>query len=356
MRRPLAAAALLLLPAALPAQVAGARTEQLAEGVYAVLRSYPADEPSDANTLVIVNDADVIVVDANITTASSRRVIEEIRTLTPKPVRYVITTHFHSDHHYGNQAYREAYPGVEFVAHAMTHHDVVHNDIPAFEENIATGYPKLLASLRESLATGARADGTKLTAADSARTVKRLSVYEFFWNEAKTFQIIPPTVVLSDSLVLRRGDRTIVVRHLGRANTRGDLVVWLPNERILATGDVVVAPVPFGFGSFLGEWTGVLKRLKEYPAQVILPGHGAPMRDWRYVDQVNALLESTLAQVKAASAGGTSLEEVRKVVTLADWRERFAGSDALSRRAFDSFWIAPAIERANLEARGELPR
>src|SRR5215207_1350564 len=83
---------------------------KVAEGVYAAVRSEPLAEPVDGNSVVIVNDDDVVVVDANFTPSSARAVLAGIRRLTAKPVRYVVNTHWHGDHVFGNQVYREAFP------------------------------------------------------------------------------------------------------------------------------------------------------------------------------------------------------------------------------------------------------
>jgi glyoxylase-like metal-dependent hydrolase (beta-lactamase superfamily II) len=303
---------------------------------------------------VIINEHDVIVVDANITTSSSRLVIDEIKRLTPNPVRYVIATHAHSDHIYGNQAYREAWPGVDFIAHHTVRDDVINDDIPSFEKNLNTEYPAIIARVKTALATGRRSNGAVVTPQDHADLTRQLQLYEWFVREAGTFRPLPPTITVTDSLVIHRGDRTVVIRHLGRANTHGDLIIHLPGERIVATGDIVVSPTPFSFGSYLGDWVATLAALKRYDAAVILPGHGEPMRDWSYVDRLSTLFAGTLAQVRAAAAGGASLDSVRKVVTLDAFRAQWAGTDRYKLRAFDNLFRTPAVERAYLEARGEI--
>ncbi len=343
----------LLVPAVGTTQVVGLRTVRLADGVYATIRTTLPEDASDANTTIIINDDDVIVVDANITPGSSRAVIAEIKRLTPKPVRYVINTHWHSDHFYGNAAYAQAYPGVEFIAHANTRADIIAEDLPSFEKNVQTEYPAIVARLKNALATGKRSNGAALTTEDRTTFAKQLQLYEWFLGEARTFQPLPPTLTVADSLVLHRGDRRIVVRYLGRANTRGDLIVYLPNERILATGDIVVSPIPFSFGSFPGDWVATLQKLKGYAADVIIPGHGEPQHDWTYVDRVSEFLSATLAQVRAAGANGAPLDSVRKVVTLDAFRDRFAGTNAGLRASFDVL-VNVAVERAYREVRGEL--
>ena len=230
-------------------QASSIRTEKLADGVYAILRGTEPANPSDANTTVIINENDVVVVDANITPGSSRRVIAEIKKLTRKPVRYVINTHVHSDHTYGNMAYADAYPGVEFIAHPGTREDYIKNDIPAFAANQKTEYPGQIAMFRAAIARGKTRDGSRAyTPKEIAGFRQQIAALEWFLTETKDLRHVPATLMVSDSLVLHRGARRIVVLHPGRANTRGDLVVYLPEEKIMATGDMVVSPVPFALG------------------------------------------------------------------------------------------------------------
>jgi cyclase len=327
---------------------------KVADGVYTFVQKEPLASPIDGNTTVIINDADVVVVDTRITPSSAREVIREIKRLTPLPVRFVINTHFHSDHHYGNDAFRQAYPGVEFIAHPMTLKDLLEQDNDSvIRRNVDSTYPAAIALRRKVLADGRTVDGNPLTPALRDFYEKQIPALEFATAELRTVKLVRPTIVTED-LTLHRGKRTIRVRFLGRANTRGDLVVHLPEERIVLTGDILVWPVPFSFGSFLGEWAGTLDRIADLPVDVIIPGHGPPQRDRAYLRRVQGLVQYTLAQAKQAVADGKDLEATRRAVSLDSLRREFAGDDALKIRAFNAFFIAPAVERAWREARGEL--
>ena len=121
------------------------------------------------------------------------------------------------------------------------------------------------------------------------------------------------------------------------------------------TGDILVWPVPFSFGSFLGDWTGTLDKLSALPADVIVPGHGPPQRDRQYLTLVRTLIDTTLAQTKRAVAEGKDLEATRRAMSLDALRRQFTGDDALRIRAFNAFFVTPATQRAWSEARGELP-
>lgn len=334
------------------------RTE-VAPGVHAFVFDNPLGDGAnvDGTSVVIINDADVVVVDAQWTPATTRRVIAEIRALTALPVRYVITTHWHGDHWFGNSAYRDAWPGVEFVSHVNTRTDQVSGELNGGKGvSVVEETQSVITQLADRLAKGKRRDGSPLTAADSTILIRQLAGFRWALPATREVQPIQPTMTVADSLVLHRGNRDIVVRYLGRGNTRGDLSVWLPKEQVLITGDLLVNPAPYSFGSFPGEWQATLGKLRALPAAVIVPGHGAIQRDWRYLDLFVELLAYTRAGAAAAVARGLDLDATRRAVDLSGFRARFAKGDERVGRAFDAFFIAPAVERAWLEARGELDK
>lgn len=331
---------------------------EVAPGVFAFVFDNPLGDAAgvDGTAVVIINESDVVVVDAQWSPTSARRIIAEIRKLTPNPVRYVITTHWHGDHWFGNQAYREAWPDVEFVAHENTLVDLEAKELSGFEEFRRVGLPSTIVDIEKRYANAVRRDGTPYTSADSAMVRRQIAALKWAVPVINEVTPIRPTLTITDSLVLRRGERTIVVRYLGRGNTRGDLTVWLPRERVLVMGDLLVNPAPYSFGSYLGDWTRTLGALRALPVSVIIPGHGAIQRDWAYFDLFVELLEATLRQARDAVAKGLDLEATRKAVDLSALKERFTRGDVAIGRSFDAFFIAPAVERAWLEARGELDK
>ena len=110
----------ILFPTFVFSQPEGFEIVKVAEGVYAAIRKEPPGLTVNGNSIFIINDDDVIVVDTTLTPGSARAELAALRKLTSKPVRYVINTHWHDDHIMGNQVYRDAFPGVEFIAHART--------------------------------------------------------------------------------------------------------------------------------------------------------------------------------------------------------------------------------------------
>lgn len=334
------------------AQQTSYELQRVADGVYTIFRTTDPYTPADGNATVIVNERDVVVVDANLAPSSAREMIAEIRKLTPNPVRYVINTHWHDDHVLGNQAYLEAFPGVEFIAHPRTRTAVLGQVAPSLVKN-AVEYPKTFAQIEKRLAEGKKADGSPMTGEDRARTRRQIAGYRLFMDQMPGIRVTPPSLTAAGDLVLYRGDREIHIRHLGRGNTAGDLVVHLPRERVLITGDLVVAPVPYSFGSFIGEWIRTLGVLRAIDADVIVPGHGPLQHDRQYIDGVIALLEELRRQTTDAVRRGLTLEQTREEVKLDEFRRRFAGDSHERDVAFRLFFLTPAVERAWLDARGE---
>jgi hypothetical protein len=99
-----------------------------------------------------------------------------------------------------------------------------------------------------------------------------------------------------------------------------------------------------------------LAAIRSLDAATIVPGHGAIQHDWRYLDALATLLQSTLKQVSAAVAQGRDLDATRKAVSLDSLTVIFAGNSEMLNRVFQDFFVVPAVERAFREARGQLEK
>jgi cyclase len=325
---------------------------RLADGVHGFVWKSPLDGPIQGNALFIINDRDVVVVDTGLLPSTARVMAAELRKLTANPVRYVVNTHWHDDHHTGNGVYRELWPGVEFIAHRDTRVDLIEK---SYGER-----PKDLVEMQASIeryqrwaATGKDDDGKVLEERRRLRAGEIAALDRAILPELKAAPEIAPDLTFVDRLVLQRGDRTIEVRWLGRGNTRGDTIVVLPKERIVATGDLLVHPIPFGILSYYEDWPVTLDTLAALPVDVLFPGHGPVMGDRAYLRQVQGLLRALVDRVKVAVAAGATLEATQKQVTLEDWKTTLAGDDPVKQRAFDAFFVRPAVERTWRQVKGE---
>ena len=323
-----------------------------AEGVHGLVWREKPFHP-EPNVLIVVNEADVLVVDSEMLPSTTRTVIAEIRKLTPKPVRYLVNTHWHDDHVFGNALFREVWPGLQVIAHVNTRRDAAAQAFGAIKTDLENNRQRI-AQFEEYLRSNTGADGTTMSPERRQRAEYVLRLLKKYDVEIPDVRESLPDVTFTGSLTLQAGARTIRLEHLGRGNTRGDVVVYLPAEKVLASGDLVVAPVPFGIGSYYAEWQETLARLQQFDASTILIGHGPVQHDWGQAARVQRLLADLTSRVKAAVAAGATLEAVQKTVTLDDWKKTLAGDDPAAQRAFDAYFVQPAVERAYRQAKGEL--
>ena len=324
--------------------------QQIAPGVYAVIRREPPGLWFDANNVFIVDDEGVIVIDSNVSPSSTREVLAALRRITDRPVTHVINTHWHEDHILGNRVYREAFPDVQFVAHATTAEDLRTVAANNRRGSLQSG-GEFAAQLRELVRAGRNLAGQEMTDEERASYRKDASLVERYLVDARDFEPVMPTITVDDRLVLRRGGRVVEVLHLGAGHTRADLVVHLPAERIAITGDLVVWPVPLvGSTSFPGAYAATLRRVLDLRPAVIVPGHGPVLRDDAYLRTLADLLTSLRTQTAAAVARGETLEQARRSVNLDDFRAAIAGDSQLRRFIFYAYVALPGVEAAYREA------
>lgn len=347
--------ALLALPLLLsppePDPAQGFELIRVGEGIYAAISTEPSRNVVNGNATIIINDRDVVVVDANGTPAAARETIAAIRRLTRKPVRYLINTHWHDDHTMGNQAYREAFPEVQIVGHPRTR-DAMATTALTNREQYLKGLPGMLEYVRGQIAAGKDLEGQPLTPEVRASLSADVRVAERYLAQAPIFSPTFPDFLVARELTLFRGERTIHIRHFARGNTAGDLVVWLPREGVLVTGDLVVHPTPYVFDSYIGEWIASLDSLKGLKAAVLIPGHGPVLRDYQYVGMVGRALRAVQLEVGALVARGLELDSIRKVVVLDSLRAEFVGENRVSHFPWGYSFLQPAITRAYEEAKG----
>ena len=318
--------------------------QKLADGVYAAIPTRPPGLLVESNNLFIVNDRDVVVVDTGFSPTLTREVLSELRAITDKPVSAVINTHWHDDHILGNAVYAEAFPGVEFIAHrlALTY-------LPTTGETnrqgMLSGGKPFVAQIRDAVAKGLNLGGKPITDEERASYLADIAQWEPYERETPGVRVMLPTTPVDDRLVLTRGARTIEIRAIGRGHTAGDLVVYLPNEKIVAAGDLVIAPIPLvgGDQSYVGDWATTLDALKALGATTIVPGHGPVMRDTMFVTEWQALLRSLRQQTDAAIARGETKEQAQRSVDVASFRKSMAGDSAVLTMLFNNYVLGPGV-------------
>ena len=323
--------------------------QKVADGVFAAIRTEPPGLMFDANSIFIIGPDDVIVVDTNVTPSSASATLAALKALTSKPVTTVVNTHWHDDHIMGNATYRAAFPKAQFVGH-VTSADDLRTTGAANRKQLLQAGPQMVQQIRVAIEQKKSLGGAELTEEERKSYESDVAAAERFFAEAPTVDVIAPTVTVKDKLVFKQGARTIEVLHLGAGHTAADLVVHLPAERILITGDLVVHPIPLvGSTSLPSQFAGTLEKLIALKPAVIVPGHGPVMRDDTYARRELRLLTALVSQVKANAGKATTPPEMRKLVNLTDLRREFAGDSQLLGVIFDFYVTQPGIAAAMRE-------
>ena len=284
---------LLILPFLNPlmfrAQAADFELSKVAEGVYAVVRNEPPGLTFVSNTVFIINDDDVVVVDTGIGPTTARAAIAALKTLTSNPVRYVINTHWHDDHMMGNSTWRDAFPGAEFIGHANAAAGMMSTGVSNRKQLLEQG-PAFAGQIRDAIAKNENLAGKPITQEERLTYASDVAWAERYFAEAPRFNLIAPTLTVEEQMTLVRGNRVINICYLGKAHTPADIFVHLPKESVVITGDLVVWPIPlFGTTSFPVDYIAVLERLLEMKPALLVPVHGPVIRDDAYVSGAGRL-------------------------------------------------------------------
>jgi glyoxylase-like metal-dependent hydrolase (beta-lactamase superfamily II) len=129
-------------------------------------------------------------------------------------------------------------------------------------------------------------------------------------------KVTPPNVHFATKMVLQRGGREIDLLFLGRGHTGGDTVVYLPKERIVATGDLMESRLAYMGSAFFSEWISTLEELKKLDFAVDLPGHGVPFTNKSLITAYQAYLRDLIDQVTKLKGDGVSPDDAAKRVDL----------------------------------------
>jgi cyclase len=324
----------------------------VADGVYLFTTPGYGDVGLDGNSVVIVSNDGVLVFDTNGTPAAAAAVLAEIKKLTPQPVRYVVNSHWHWDHWYGTEVYRQAFPEVRVVAHQKTREMMTGPALAFNQPGIDADLPAYIASLERRL-EAAKAAGRS---DEAARLDHLLAEDRFFLAQKRGVHHTFPNVTFSDRLDLFLGERHVEVLHYDRAVTPGDAFLYLPDERIVIAGDLLVNPVSFALSCYPAGWISTLEKIDALDARTIVPGHGLPLQDKALLRATLAVFRELVKQGREAKARGLDVNAAAAAIvpSLAPYEEAITGGDKAVAGAFRVQLVEWFLSRVYEEAGGPL--
>ena len=266
-----------------------------------------------SNSLVIVNDDHAMLVDTSVTPAAARKLIAEIKSeVTDKPIEYVFNTHFHFDHSHGNQLFGD---DTEIIGHDYVRSQHLADPLnQRTNRSFSAAIPGQIEQIEAQLA--AATDPTERTQLETDLRIRRAH-----YNAIQETVVKAPNVTYSDTMTLVKGGREVQLHFVGRGHTGGDTMVFLPEERIVFTGDFFVGSpgangLPYMGDGFVNEWPASLDGLKALDFDIIVPGHGTPFRDRSQIDDLQAYLRDLWAQASKLRAEGVPAEEAAARIDL----------------------------------------
>ncbi|HZP67157.1 MAG TPA: MBL fold metallo-hydrolase [Rudaea sp.] len=326
-------------------------TVKVGDGVYAFIETMHSIV--SGNVIAVIGTRSILVFDTGQHPPMAHAIAEDIKRLSDKPVRYIAVSHWHDDHWVGNADFAAVYPDVQVLAHPFTAAQIAERRATFAGAPCKALLEKQVKPMRDELASGKKADGSPVS--DERRKALAVEAAGFDEQEKECDQMRFRGVDLTfeSKLAIDLGGRTVELMHLGRGNTAGDIVAWLPESKTLLTGDLLVHPFPFATQSYITEWAAVMHKLDALDATTIVPGHGPVMHDKRYLEDVAALLDALSAQAHAAYRPGMTADELRSKVDFSAFSDRFSHGERFIKINFDYMIGQPAIDRLWQELSGQ---
>jgi glyoxylase-like metal-dependent hydrolase (beta-lactamase superfamily II) len=297
--------------------------QKIADGVYYATST--GSMTVGANACIIVNDEDVFVLDPGESPASARALVEDIKTITDKPIRFVANSHFHFDHSHGNQIFG---PEVMLIAPDRSYDRLSGRlgNVLEQEAYATQATPALLQQRLDALKAAPQPSDPQ----ELAMQKRQIAALELRIPQEKEIKPTPPNMTFSTRLTLHRGKREIQLLYLGRGHTDTDLFLYLPQERIVCTGDMMESNLSYMASAWVNEWPAALERLLALDFETALPGHGTPFQGKDKVRAFQSYLVDLQKQVDALRKQGLPPQEAVKRIDMSSHKADFPQARSLN--------------------------
>lgn len=319
--------------------------QQLSPGVWGAIRQDPFELPQEGNSVFVLTNQGVVVFDAGGSPAMGEAIVAKVRSVTDKPITHVIISHWHGDHMRGLQAIQAAFPQVQIFTHAHSRELIVATQDKWLKRRVSM-VPNIRKALSDALSKNQDMSGRPLIEEEKAWLQKGLTITDQLDKENNRTAYVIPNATFEDHLTLYLGGKEIRFLHLGNAHTAGDIIMWLPQEKIVATGDIVTAPIPLMPSPYTKDYVGVLNQIKALGFKTLVPGHGTVENDSQYIDLLIDTIQTVSTQMKSFVAQGLSEEKAIAKVDFSSVEKRFTHGDPFLTNRFQDYVASLALPQA----------
>ena len=280
--------------------------QKVADGVY--FGQAHAQVLTNCNAAIFVNSKEVIVVDAHSKPSAAASLVGQIRKeVTSKPVRYLVNTHFHWDHTQGDAAYRAASSKVEIIASDATKQLLEQNARNRLKDSV-DGVPQIIDALKVRLAKAS-------TPRERESYQEQIRQAQAYLDEMKSFTPELPDITFAKSYEVKDSAFDLHVEFHGRAHTAGDVAVFCPQRRAVASGDAIIGWVPNIADGYPRDWPRTIDSIAELAPERILPGHGPLQPNRERMTQMRNYIEELTGLVENGKKAGKPLSELKTTIT-----------------------------------------
>lgn len=279
--------------------------QKIADGVYAAIAR--PKTIINCNAAIFENANDLLIVDAHSKPSAAAALVSQIkRGVTQKPIRYIVNTHFHWDHTQGDPAYRRLAPEAHFVSSSAT------------RELLAQFGTQRATQSKESAAAAVEKSKRQLEdmkpGPERNRIERGIAETQAYVAEMKGYKPELPDITFDRSLILHDKAHDLHLAFSGRGHTAGDVVVFCPQRKVIATGDLLHGWFPFIGDGYPREWPKTLSAVSEFPFDTVVGGHGAVQHGKRRLTQKSAYITELTGLVEKGKHEGKSSQELQGLI------------------------------------------
>jgi glyoxylase-like metal-dependent hydrolase (beta-lactamase superfamily II) len=319
--------------------------QNLAPDVWAGIRMDPFELPQEGNSVFIVTDQGVVLFDAGGAPVMGEAIVAKVRSVTDKPITHVIISHWHGDHMRGLHAIQASFPHVQIFSHPHTRDFIVATQDKWLKRRVGM-VPNILKSLNEAISKNQDLAGRPLVDQEKAWLQKGLAITDQLDRENKRTTYVIPDATFEERMTLYMGGKEIQFLHPGNAHTAGDIMMWLPQEKIVATGDIVTAPIPLMPSPYTNVYVDVLNQIKALGFETLVPGHGPVEVDSQYIDLLVETIQTVSTQMKSLVEQGLSEEDAIARIDFSHVEKRFTHGDPFLTNRFHDYVSSLALPKA----------
>jgi len=293
----------------LPATDSGPQVVTVSEKIFLV-----SGLANAGNVAFLVAGGGVLVVDSGASPADGRTIVEKVRSVTDRPIRYLVLTHSHGDHTFGLQSFP---PAMVIIAHQNLPKNMQRDDDEI--KDALDKFPARITALKEKITMlGKRGKNER---AKEEENLKKLEAQFIFHQE---LQIVKPHITFLGKMTIHLDEETVEISSPGPAHTDDNLLVYFPGQKVVHMGDMLFYRhhpyIDWQAGSNTANWIAALRNVQTWPLEKVIPGHGPVAGKEALGEQVRYLTDLRDAVASGLKKGQT-LEQMKKSLALPAWKD-----------------------------------